>query len=101
VVASKTLSSHSRLQKWIATDVNEMYTFLGLFMLIIRNRKVSMEEHWSKNKLLHSCIVGETMSRNRFSSILSMLHMCNNEEEPGGDTLFKLKNVIEIMKEYF
>jgi hypothetical protein len=83
-------SPYSRLRQWRETDVNEMYTFLAVYMLMVRNQKVSVSEYWSTDRLLCSPIFHEIISKNRFDLLMSMLHFCNNEKQPENDKLFKI-----------
>jgi len=41
------------------------------------------------------------MSRNRFLAINQFLHFANNSLNPGNDKLFKIRSVIEHLKEKF
>lgn len=71
------LTLHSRLQQWHDVTVPEFYIFIAIVMLMARNNHLSIEEHWSTDPLLLTPIFGNLMSRNRFSSILGMLHFSN------------------------
>ncbi|KAF9421441.1 hypothetical protein HW555_002656 [Spodoptera exigua] len=57
--------NHSRLQTWKDVTVPEMYIFLAITMLMTRNSRLTIEEHWSTNPLLNSPIYTTLMSRNR------------------------------------
>lgn len=70
----------SYLGKWKNTEVDEMYVFLALMMLNSSNKKRDMKLQWSTDPLLHTPIFGKIMSRDRFFTILSMLHFSNNDE---------------------
>lgn len=100
IVQSKK-SPYSRLRHWRETNVNEMYTFLAVYMLMVRNQKVSVSEYWSTDRLLCSPIFHEIISKNRFDLLMSMLHFCNNERQPESDKLFKIANVSTIIRQKF
>jgi hypothetical protein len=42
---------HPRLQSWAETTAEELYIFLGLAMLMVRVKKLSLAEYWSKDPL--------------------------------------------------
>jgi hypothetical protein len=79
------------LKRWTNTTRNEMYTFIALMMLMARNRRYSLKEYWSNDVLLNSRIVSATMARDRFISILRMLHFSNTETE--GDRLHMVRDI--------
>ncbi|KAL0830017.1 hypothetical protein ABMA28_003475 [Loxostege sticticalis] len=43
-------------------------------MLMTRNRRLTIEKHWSTNPFLNSSIYKTLMSRNRYTMLLGMLH---------------------------
>lgn len=91
------ISMHSRLQCWRDVTVQELYIFLAITMLMTRNRHLSIEEHWSTDILLFAPIFGNLMSRNRFTTILGMLHFSTsnmNINDSSISKLFKIENVI-------
>jgi hypothetical protein len=100
IVQSKK-SPYSRLRHWRETNINEMYTFLAVYMLMVRNQKVSVSEYWSTDRLLCSPIFHEIISKNRFDLLMSMLHFCNSERQPEGDKLFKIAKVSSIIRQKF
>ena len=80
-----------------------MYVFFALMMLNAYNKKRDMKQQWSTDPLLHSPIFGRTMPRDRFFSILSMLHFSNNAQNSDipGDRLYKVREVISKIKKEF
>lgn len=53
------------------TTVDELYCFFALSLLMTRNKKLTIQEYWSKDKYLQSSIFAEIMTRNRYLSLLS------------------------------
>lgn len=41
------------------TELSELYCFIAVSFLITRNKKLSLTEYWSKDKLLRSDIFGD------------------------------------------
>lgn len=96
-----TLTPSSYLRKWKDTDISEMYVFFALMMLNSCNRKRDMKLQWSTDPLLHTPVFSRTMPRDRFFSILSMLHFSNNEQNQGTDRLYKVHEVLKRIKRSF
>lgn len=67
------LGIYSRLQRWQDVTIEDIYILLALTMLFTRNKRITIEEHWSTDPLLHSEVFHNTMFRNRYCSILAML----------------------------
>ncbi|CAK1592718.1 unnamed protein product [Parnassius mnemosyne] len=71
-----------------------MYQFLGITMLMTRNSRLTIEEHWSTNPLLNSPIYTTLMSRNRYTTILGMLHFCEPGPRQPYDTILSKISVV-------
>ena len=96
------LSPTSYLRKWKNIDIDEMYVFVAILMLNSCNKKRDLKLQWSTDPLLHTPIFGRTMPRDRFLSILSMLHLTNNEDHtPEVGRLYKVKDVLDRIKQAF
>ncbi|KAK9700683.1 Transposase IS4 [Popillia japonica] len=95
-------SKYSRLNHWRGTNTEEIFLlFLGMTILIARNKKLKISECWSRDCLLQTPIFQKVMSRDRYLLLLRLLHFCNNEEQKPGDRLFKLETVISSLKTTF
>ncbi|CAG4952090.1 unnamed protein product [Colias eurytheme] len=96
------LRTYSRLQQWRDVTIDDLYIFLAVTMLFTRNKRITIEEHWSTDPLLHSTVFSNTMFRNRYCSILAMLSFC---EAPAGTSsvprLHKIKMMIDHARETF
>ena len=57
------------------TGLAELYCFFAVSLLMTRNKKLSLAEYWSKDKLLRSDIFGELMTRDRYFKLLQMLQL--------------------------
>lgn len=55
------------------TDTGELYCFIAVCLLMSRNKKLSIDEYWSKNELLRSDIFCKIMSRDRYKQLLKTL----------------------------
>lgn len=82
------------------TVLAELYCFFAVSFLMTRNKKLSLVEYWSKDKLLHSDIFGEVLTRDRYFKLLRMLHF-THDVGPTNDRLYKIRNVIEILRKAF
>ncbi|XP_045540910.1 piggyBac transposable element-derived protein 4 isoform X1 [Papilio machaon] len=96
------LRVYSRLQRWQDATTEDIYIVLALTMLFTRNKRITIEEHWSTDPLLHSAVFHNTMYRNRYCSIIAML--CFYEVTArASDTsrLQKIKMMIDHAREKF
>lgn len=93
---------YSRLQQWQDVTMNDIYILIALTMLFIRNKRISIEEHWSTDPLLHSAVFHNTMSRNRYCSIVTMLYFYDvHAEATNVSRIHKTKTLIDHAREKF
>lgn len=80
-------------KKWRNLTEEEFRTFLALCMLMGHIKIPEIHLYWSTSELYHHPIFGKSMSRNRFTAILS--YMCfYSANEPVTSRLHKVCNVI-------
>jgi hypothetical protein len=87
-----------RLRRWVDCTTDDIYTFLGVCMLMSRNSRNKITEHWSIKRPLFSPYYSESMSRNRFELLHRMLHFSDNETQIPGDRLYKIRQVLQELK---
>lgn len=83
-----------------ATTLSEIYRFFAVSFLMTRNKKLSLAEYWSVDKLLRSDIFGEIMPRDRYFKLLSMLHF-SHDIRSTNDKLYKIRNVVDMLRNNF
>ncbi|XP_025195976.1 piggyBac transposable element-derived protein 4-like, partial [Melanaphis sacchari] len=91
----------SRDTSWYDTTSEELYLYISIQMLMVRNKKLEIADYWSTDPLLNSPIFGKTMSRNRFQLLLRYIHFCNNNNQIKNDCLFKIDMVLQDIKNNF
>lgn len=82
------------------TTVDELYCFFALSLLMTRNKKLTIQEYWSKNKYLQSSIFAEIMTRDRYLSLLSTIHF-THESGHTDDRLVKIRDVVNMFRKSF
>ncbi|CAF4700965.1 unnamed protein product [Rotaria sp. Silwood2] len=87
--------------KAIDTIVSEMFTFFALYMLMSHRKKSRMKDYWSTDSLISTPTFGSIMSRDRFLLLLRFLHFNDNEYQPTNDKLYKIKPIINYLRERF
>ena len=97
---TKTIPRHSRLMAWKNTTVTEMYRYFALSMLMSRVNKVSIEEYWS-TELLRTKSFPTIMTKDRYKSLLQMLHFHDNNETTNQDALIKIRIIIDRLRNSF
>ena len=88
---------------WVNTNEEEMKSFLGIHLAMGLVRLPSLKDYWSTNPLLATPGIVKGMSRNRFRSILSHLHVNDNSQmprpgSPNFDKLFKLRPLLNKIR---
>ena len=80
-----------------------MLTFLGLLMLMGIVYKPRLTMYWSRDNIMATPIFNQVMRRDRFLLLLRFLHFADNSQyntaDPDRDKLYKLRNVINMIKE--
>lgn len=100
-MANTSESVRSRLSTWKDTGFEELYSFIGIWLLMARVKKLRIKEYWSRDVLLSTPIFGEVMSRDRFMLLLRMLHFSDNSANRGDDSLFKIRKIIDTVRVTF
>lgn len=82
---------------------NELLTFIGMNFCMGYHKLPSYKLYWSTSKDLNVPIISEAMSRDRFSEILSNIHVNDNLAIPvnNKDKLYKLRPMIESLNKRF
>jgi hypothetical protein len=90
------LKPNSIWHKWTIVTLSELYKFFAIVLHMCLIRKPRLCHYWSTNPVLQSSFACKLMSRDRFMSILSMLHIADNSQfiprhMEGHDPLHKLR----------
>ncbi|CAF1289214.1 unnamed protein product [Adineta ricciae] len=96
--ADKHSSPHQA--KWYSTNLEEIYLFLATFMLMAHIKKFRIKDYWSVDPLIATPIFSDIMPRDRFLLLLKYLHF-TDLTQPKGDRLYKIKFVVQHLKEKF
>lgn len=86
---------------WTDTNIKEMYCFFALTMLMAAVKKGRIKDYWSTDHLIATPIFGEVMPRDRFLAIMKALHFNDNENQPVGDRLFKIRPILLHLNKKF
>ncbi|XP_046837276.1 piggyBac transposable element-derived protein 4-like [Vespa crabro] len=81
-------------------DVDELYCFIAASLLMTRIKKISLKEYWSEDKLLRSDIFSQIMSKDRYFSLLKMLHFSDKASRTA-DRLYKINKVVDMLRVSF
>ena len=101
------LGPRSIVHRWKDTTTAEIKAFIGLCILMGISYKPRVWMYWSKDSLYSSPIFGKIMARERFQFILRFLHFQDNEDpqynpqDPNRDRLFKIRKILDKLKEQF
>lgn len=93
---------HSPVRTWIPTTRDEMFSFLGLALLMGLIYKPRLHMYWSGDEILRTPVFGQVMSRDRFLLILRFLHFNDNDlydaKDPQRDRLHKIRPIVDMIK---
>ena len=85
------------------TDRPEMITFLAMLILMGIIHKPRFSMYWAKDNLIATPIFNQVMRRDRFLLLAKFLHFADNAQynhaDPDRDKLYKLRTVINMIKE--
>ena len=101
------LPPKSILHYWEETNADEMRCFLGVYILMGIIHKPRVWMYWSTDQFYSTPVFGQIMVRRRFQLLLRFFHFQNNEDptynpqDPLRDRLFKIREVMDMMKERF
>ncbi|KAK2578713.1 hypothetical protein KPH14_000840 [Odynerus spinipes] len=82
------------------TNLSELYCFIAICLLMTCNKRLSLAEHWSRDKLLRSDIFSDIMSRDRYFLLLRMLYFSDNQVS-SSDRLGKIRKIIDELRAAF
>lgn len=87
---------------WKPVNIMEIYHFFSIILHMCILPKPHMKDFWSKNEFIHSTFAAKLMTRDRFLSIFSMLHLNNNvnytsRDRKNYDSLFKIRPYIDLI----
>ena len=78
-----------------------MKTFIGILVLSGYVQVPRRSMYWERNEDAYNPFVASSMRRDRFTKILNMLHVANNEDLPAGDKYAKVRPLLDILNERF
>ena len=97
---SASVSSKSHQAQWYATNFEEMYVFIATTMLMGVVQKNNLRDYWSIDPVIITPMFRELFSRDRYYSIMRMLHFVNNDEN-NSNKLHKILPIVRHMQERF
>lgn len=100
-IASKRVKKYSRIKKWTPTNPEEIKKFLGLTMWMGLVRLGALPDYWATKGIYRQDIPKNTMSRNRYQLLLTLMHFNDNETMQNGDRLGKIQPLIDILQNKF
>lgn len=90
------IKKNSMWHRWSTVKLKEIYCFFSIVLHMCLVKLPKIKDYWSTTPFLQTQFASKLLSRNRFSSILYMLHVNNNSTfvkrgEPGHDPLHKVR----------
>ena len=94
-------SERSLFTLWTDINVDELWVYLCLQIIMGLVNKPSLHSYWSKNHVLSTPVFSRLMRRDRFEQIRKMIHFTNPLEEDPSDSLSKLNSLLDNLREKF
>ena len=100
------LKEHSLWAHWKPVTLSEVYKFFAIVIHMCLVKKPSIPDYWSTSPILHTTFAARIMSRDRFKSIMAMLHINNNKTynshgQPNHDPLHKVRPYFDYLVQRF
>ena len=73
---------HARTNFWRDVSADELKVFVAHLIVMGIIRKADLESYWQKSGVCQTPFFGKYMTRNRFTTILSNLHVVNDSNNP-------------------
>lgn len=88
------------------TNVEEIRLFLAINLMMGIKKMPSYKDYWSSNSALRDTYISSVMARNRFSWLLSNIHLNDNDQQPRKgqeeyDKLYKVRPLLVMLSESF
>lgn len=75
-----TLTDSSRLHRWVNTNVDEMYVFFAIYILMGSGHRTSQNEYWKTSGLLETPMFRKVMPYNRYILLNKFIHFADNSD---------------------
>lgn len=95
------LKKNSRILKFSPVEIDEMYAFHALVILMGIIKKPQLSMYWTTTPTLQTPVFKNCMAYDRFRLILSMLHFQSDFDVDNNDALVKIRPVLEYLLEKF
>ena len=91
-------ANHKGVSEWQSVSVAEVWSFLGIVILMGIHRLPGIRNYWSKDCFLGISALHECMSLSRFWVLWRNLHVVDNQcIEPSGGVSRKIKPVLDTL----
>jgi hypothetical protein len=94
-------ASPSHMRSWFDTTPHEMSVFLSMIIIMCLMPKPELKSYWTKDPVLKTPFLPNTMPRDRFAELLSNLHFVDDSHADTTDRLYKLRLVIDELTKKF
>lgn len=94
-------NSDKATKNYKPVDVDEMYVFLAISLLMPLVKKQKIKDYWSKDIIIETPIFGQVMPRDRYSFLLRFLHFADNSNVDREDKLFKIRCIVDHCRTTF
>lgn len=94
ILRSQGVKKRSNLNSWKNIDIYELKKFIGLSLLMDIHKLPAIRLYWSQSEVDYHPMYGQTLSRNRYETILRCLCFYDPFTIDKSDRLHKINNVL-------
>lgn len=92
--------------RFLPTNSDEIKCFLGINLMMGLTKKPSYRDYWSSKMQMRDNFISSSMSRDRFSWLLTNMHLNDNSVQPnvgqtGFDKLYKIRPMLDTLSDTF
>jgi len=103
LIADPEYKKKAGLATWTDCNIGQIYTFIGVVVLMSLISKKRMVDYWSKDVVLYTPYFGKVMGRNSFFQILKVLHFVDNSTSSSSseDRVWKVRPILDGLVDNF
>lgn len=96
IVNESNLYSYQKFNTILGTNTKEIHDLIGILLLMGIVKMPAYTDYWAPNTRYSQ--ISNVMSLKRYKLLLKCLHFCNNEELDESDRFFKVRKLMDIIR---
>ncbi|XP_068250592.1 piggyBac transposable element-derived protein 4-like [Palaemon carinicauda] len=98
VMEKFSFTQNSQVQKWMDTDVHEIYVYLSLLLLMpLMKKKPVLQDYWKQDPLIPTPFFSKFITRDRFLLLTCFMHFAYNGRPIASDRIWKIRSFFSLV----